>query len=319
MKAAETPRAAARAARAQFEALFEGRVTNAIYPLLRIGLGLVFLTRHSDWLRPWFDLEHHGAVRGLMFYDSEPRLPALRSPWLLGVALGTTATRALVGLRTVLSLTLLLGVQARASAALLGAVSLTLLAADRYRYYHHLFLLYVALLWLSLAPIDARFTLRHATSWLRRRVRGSIDAERAVALGGSPAWPLQFLRALTLSVYAAAGISKLHADWFRGEALRQLELAGLLGGALWEAIANVLGYSGVALSACVFELGVCFLLCLRVTRRGAVLGAIAFHAGISACMPVFSFGAQMTVLLMTFLVTRHREAGSSAGANSKLA
>jgi hypothetical protein len=39
---------------------------------------------------------------------------------------------------------------------------------------------------------------------------------------------------------------------------------------------------------------------LRRTRLLAIFGGLAFHAGISACMPVYSFGAQMAVLLFAF-------------------
>lgn len=291
-----------RAARARFESCFDGHASPWIYDALRIGLALVFLVRQADWLRPWLPLEHHKSVHGLLFYESAPMGPALRSPWLVGAALSTTVTRALIVLRTALSFTLLLGVRARLSAALLGGVSLALVAADRYRYFHHLFLLYVALLWLSLAPIGERFTWSQALAWARRHF-GGADVE-PLRVNPPAAWPLQLLRALTLSVYAAAGFSKLNASWLRGDALRDLELVRLLDGRAWELLRNLLGYSGIAWLACTFELAVCLLLCIPITRRAAVLAAMGFHAGISACMPVFSFGAQMSVLLLSFLSER---------------
>ncbi|MGC4095290.1 MAG: HTTM domain-containing protein [Polyangiaceae bacterium] len=293
---------AVRLGAARFDGCFAGAVGSWVYDALRVGLALLFVVRHADWLRPWLDLEHHRSVYGLMFYDSQPTPPLLRSPWLLGVAFGTSATRALVLLRTLLSFTLLLGVRARLSAALLGGVSLLLLAADRYRYFHHLFLLYVALSWLSLAPIGQRFTLLGALRWVRHRALGEVLTRRVTT--ASPAWPLQLLRALTLSVYAAAGVSKLNENWLQGNALRELEFVGVLTGGAWHLLRNALGYSGVAWAACAFELGVCLLLCLRVTRRVAVLSAWGFHASISACMPVYSFGAQMALLLLTFVGER---------------
>lgn len=291
-----------RAARARFESCFDGHASPWIYDALRIGLALVFLVRQADWLRPWLPLEHHKSVHGLLFYESAPMAPALRSPWLVGAALSTTVTRALIVLRTALSFTLLLGVRARLSAALLGGVSLALVAADRYRYFHHLFLLYVALLWLSLAPIGERFTWRQVLARARRQL-GRVDA-RPLDASAPAAWPLQLLRALTLSVYAAAGFSKLNVGWLRGDVLRDLELVRLLDGRAWELLRNLLGYSGIAWLACTFELAVCLLLCVPITRRAAVLAAMGFHAGISACMPVFSFGAQMSVLLLSFLSER---------------
>ena len=103
--------------------LFAGRVDGRIYTLLRIGTALVFLVRHSDWLRPWVFLEHHRFVRGLMFLDSSPAEPRLMSPLLAGFSLGDGATRALVLARTALSVLLLLGVRAQLSAGLLASAT----------------------------------------------------------------------------------------------------------------------------------------------------------------------------------------------------
>ena len=64
-------------ARERFESCFAGQVRSSVYAVLRIGLALVFIARHADWLRPWLSLEHHRSVFGLMFYDSEPSAPAL--------------------------------------------------------------------------------------------------------------------------------------------------------------------------------------------------------------------------------------------------
>ena len=120
----------------------------------------------------------------------------------------------------------------------------------------------------------------------------------------SAAWPLQLLRALTLSVYFAAGVSKLTPSFLRGDALRQLEDVRLLEGPFWLWSRDFLGYRGVALLSCAFELTLPCLLAWRFTRRPAVVAALAFHAGISASMPVYSFGVQMAVLLLCFWTER---------------
>jgi len=291
---------------ARFDRLFDGAVPSVVYAALRIALSAVFLVRNSDWLRPFVFLEHHRYVHGLMFYDSAPLAPALESPWLLGVALSTPLTRLLVGVRTALSIALLLGVRAQLSAALLGLVSLTLVAADRYRYYHHLYLLYISVLWLSLAPIGARWTLARGVRWLLEQWKRRSRTPALAIPQMSAAWPLQLLRALTLSVYVAAGVSKLTPSFLRGDALRELEGVQLLEGSVWLWSRDFLGYRGVALLSCAFELTLPCVLCFRSTRRPAVVAALVFHVGISASMPVYSFGVQMAALLLCFWVERVR-------------
>jgi hypothetical protein len=284
--------------------LFEGTTRSFVYSSLRIGTAAIFLVRHSDWLRPWVFLEHHRFVRGLMFLEPSPLEPRLISPILPGFSLGDGATRALVVARTVLSVLLLLGVRARLSAALLGFVSYLLLVADRYRYYHHLHLLYVSLLFLALAPIGSSLSLENGVRRLLGLLRGSgfkgtgTSAPRLVA--ETPAWPLQLIRALVIGVYVAAGVSKVDASWLNGDALRELERFWVLKGPFWEWVRDAVGHTTVARLALVTELALPLGLMLRPTRRLAILGGWAFHAGISASMPVYSFGIQMSLFLLAF-------------------
>lgn len=291
--------------------LFEGCVASWVYAALRIGLAALLLVRHADWLRPWVFLEHHRFVRGLMFLDTQPLEPRLSSPLIPGLTLGEASTHALVYARTALAVLLLLGVRARASAALLALASYALLASDRYRYYHHLQLLYVGIAWLALAPIGASWSVERLArrAWDVVRGRGS-NAPTAVTTASfdSPLWPLQLIRALVLSVYAAAGVSKLESGWLSGEVLRHLERFHVLSGVVWETARNLVGYAGVAKLACVTELLLPIVLALKPTRRLAIVMGFAFHAGISACMPVYTFGAQMSVLLIAFWPVARREA-----------
>lgn len=273
--------------------LFEGAVPAWVYAAMRVGLALIFLVRHADWLRPWLYFEHHRSVHGLAFLDSSARPPVLSSPLVPGLALSVTVTRALVYARTGLSVLLLLGVRARASAALLAFISYLLLAADRYRYFHHLHLLYVAIAWMAFTPLGDRWSVESALARLFRR-------EPSPRVVTSPLWPLQLIRALVSSVYAAAGVSKLDWVWLSGDTLRRLEQFGVLEGSAWSAIHAVFGYAGVAWLACLTELALVPLLLLRRTRRLAVLLALGFHAAISASMPVYTFGAQLAVLLLAF-------------------
>jgi hypothetical protein len=286
------------------DGLFCGSVATAVYPALRVGLASIFLVRHADWLRPWVFLEHHRFVRGLMFLESGAAAePALISPMIPGFSLGDSATRWLVYARTLLAVLLLLGVRARAAALGLALVSYALLAADRFRYYHHLHLLYVSIAFLALAPIGASLSVERIAARLLRRVRGLPDVT-ATSSTTSPAWPLQLVRALVIGVYTAAFASKLDSSFLRGDVLRGLERFNVLKGEFWELVRDFAGYRGVATLAGIAEIALPLLLLLRPTRRLAVLLALGFHAGISACMPVYSFGAQMAVLLVAFLPRR---------------
>jgi hypothetical protein len=281
--------------------LFEGSVRRSIYSTLRIGTALIFLVRHADWLRSWVFLEHHRFVRGLMFLEPSVAEPRLVSPIIQGLSLGDGTTRALVFARTLLSVFLLLGVRARLSAGLLGVVSYVLLLADRYRYYHHLHLLYVSLVFLALAPIGSSLSVENGVKRLLAKFRpGAPAPSSSSSFAAAPVWPLQLIRALVIGVYVAAGISKMNSSFIAGDALRELERFYVLKGPLWELIRDPVGYAWVARLSLLAEVSLAVGLMLRPTRRIAVVGGWAFHAGISSCMPVYSFGAQMALLLLAF-------------------
>jgi hypothetical protein len=274
-------------AKRRLDRTFSGEVGGAIYDLLRVVIAAIFVVRHSDWLRPVLFLEHHRFVRGLLFLDGGTTEPRLSSPLLLGFSLSPGLNDALVYLRTALSLGLLLGIRVPIVAGGLAMVSYVLLAADRYRYYHHLFLLYVVVACLALCPSPTRFSAEYA---LRR---GALPQ-------AWPAWPLQLIRALVMSVYLAAGVSKLNAPWLRGETLADLARLDLTRGAAFELAERWIGFAGIAQLSCATELALPLLLALPATRRAGVLLAWAFHLGISLSMPVYSFGAQMAVLVLAF-------------------
>jgi hypothetical protein len=238
-----------------------------------------------------------------MFLEPSAAEPRLLSPIIQGFSLGDGTTRALVFARTLLSVFLLLGVRARLSAGLLGVVSYTLLLADRYRYYHHLHFLYVSLLFLALAPIGSSLSVEHAVKRLLTRLRHGAPSSPSLWLASTPFWPLQLLRALVIGVYVAAGISKMNSSFIAGDALRELERFHVLKGPLWELIRDPVGYAWVARLSLLAEVCLPAGLMLRPTRRIAVVGGWVFHAGISSCMPVYSFGALMALLLLAFWPT----------------
>jgi hypothetical protein len=272
--------------------LFRGQVSPWYYAALRIALAALFIVRHSDWLAPWFNLNHHRWVDGLDFSWSIERSPYLVSPLVPGLALGERSTFWLVQARTALSFALLVGLRARLAAVLLVAASYALLAADRYRYFHHLHLLYLSIGWSAFGPLDARLSLER---WLRRRF-APIDRPATC-----PLWSLQLLRGLVVSVYLASALSKLDPAWLSGESLELLARLGMLGGPVWTELQGLLGFAGVARLTCATELAIPLALMLPRTRPWAIAGALVFHAFISASMSVGTFGAQMALLLLAFV------------------
>jgi HTTM domain len=281
------------------DALFRGEVTPWVYVTLRVGLATIFLVRHSDWLRPWVFLDHHRWVNVLDFLWSSETPPYLVSPLVPGLVLGATITFWLVHTRTVLAVLLLLGVRAQLSAALLAVVSYLLFASDRYHYFHHLHFLYVSIAWLAFCPVGDRWSLDRAVvrGWtkLRQRAVGAMTLPAT-----SPLWPLQLIRAFVVSIYLAAGSSKLAGAWLRGETLELLRRFHVVQGPTWAKMEAMLGFGGVAKLTCLIELTLPVFLVFRPTRRWAVVGAMIFHALISASMMVSTFGAQMAVLLTAF-------------------
>jgi hypothetical protein len=268
--------AALKAFPAFVDRLFVGSVPGWVYVWLRVSLASLFLVRHSDWLEPLLALEHHHWVDGLEFAWSAAAEPALSSPLGLAPALNEPATTVLVWLRTLLAFLLLFGLRARLAAASLAIVSYVLMASDRYHYFHHLHQFYLALLWLSLAPIERR------------------------SAGLAPIWPLQLLRAFVVGIYLASGLAKLSPGWWSGEVLETLQRVGTVSGAGFDLAAKTLGVSAVAKLTVLVEIAVALLLCLPPTRRAAVVLGIFFHAAIEASMDVSTFSAQMVVLLVAF-------------------
>jgi hypothetical protein len=189
--------------------------------------------------------------------------------------------------------------------------------------YHSDQLLVLHVLVLAVAPAADAFSLD-----ARRRERAGEPA--VLALHWRYGWPIRLLCALTVTVYALAGIAKLAAhglSWAVGDALRaqiakdalrkQLlgEDAGLLGAWVWRNpwVATVIGVTTL-----VMELGApLFLLLGRRASRGWALFAFAMHWGVYAIMGI-TFRYQLTgVTFAPFfaaerLLDRWRRESSSA-------
>jgi hypothetical protein len=278
--------------------MFDGEVSPWPYALYRMAIAAVVLVRTTDVLRPLLPLLHHAWVAGLEY---DPRVekvapPALRSPLVPGLTIPDALALVLVWARTILAALLLLGVRVRTVAFALMVVGLGLMAADRYRYFHHILLLYVGVGWLALAPGADRLGVMqlghrrwHAEAWV-------------------PRWPLQLMRLFTMSVYLAAGTAKLSSDWLSGKTLAQLTALGLVGGRPWQWLVAHVGASPLAIGIAGAELGLPVLLAAPRTRLGGVVLGVALHAGISTAMSVSTFGVEMVLLLSLFLPWPERAA-----------
>ncbi len=264
--------------------LLGGETSARPYALIRIGLAtLVLLRTHVVDLLP---MDHHSWVPGWLEYHpshDRPAAPALHSPLGFFPALSPTLTAALTWARTGLAALLLLGLRPRVVAGLLALVGYSLMAADRYRYLHHLHLLWTSVALLALCPADGRLALRSPRRELVVR------------------WPLQLLRLHALAAWGYAGLAKLNGPWLRGETLRDLHGAGLVDGPVVDAAAAALGWSGLAWGVALVELGLPLVLAMPRTRLIGVALAVPFHLGIETSVMVSTFGATMLVLTVSFL------------------
>lgn len=272
-------------ARNAFDACFDGCVDGRIYGALRIGFALLFLLRSADFTRPWLLLDHYEWVDGFDFSWSIEQGPYLVSPLIPGLVLSARATWLAVRARFALGLLLLLGIRLRWTAVALTLLSYALLFADRYRYFHHLHVLYLGIAWLALSPA---------------RPGEGVDRR--------PAWQLQVLRSAVLGIYLASGSAKLGADWWSGDSLAVLAHLHQVSGKVWTMSLRGFGYGGLAKLVCLTELSLVLLLCQRATRRWGVVLGLIFHCLVSCVLPVSTFGATMALLLASFWPTRVRSA-----------
>jgi hypothetical protein len=274
-------------------ALWRGETSPWAYVVLRVGLAALVLARTTDWLRPLVAMDHHAWSHGLD-HTAVGAAPALISPLFSFLpSLGPDAPLALGVVRTALAIALLLGVRPRITAAALALVGYGMMALDRYRYFHHLHLLWLAVALLALAPSDARLSI------LPRR----LDAV--------PRWPLQLVRAQVLVAYAAAGIAKLSPAWLSGALLRFWAEQRNVEGPIAALIETHAAPAAIAIT--IVELALVPLLAIPRARPLGIALAVALHAGIESSMVVSTFGATMLLLVTAFLPWDQRLAVTATG------
>jgi hypothetical protein len=203
-----------------------------------------------------------------------------------GLALPATAVAALCIARTLCVVLFTVGVvttKAGVTASVLGYV---VLAQNVMGYVNTLHLLLLGMLVLAVSGAGSRFALQSEPA---------IDAPSALLL----------VRGLVVSVYAWSGLAKLNGSWLRGDALTQLHDAGIVRGALSEAlVTSALGRVVVAGGVAATELALGPLLLWPRTRGAAVVIALLLHSLLEASIHPDFFGFAMAVLLLSFVEPR---------------
>lgn len=275
--------------------------------LIRVGLCLVMLLRHEDFLRGFIHFEHHEWGPGPEFGPQSlaRASPSFAAPLVRGFDALLPWSGVLCRLRLALTVLLLVGLFPRLNAFLLALVSWSLFAADGFRYLHHLLILYVSILFLAFPQQEPAAADR----------TGILQLPCA----------LRVLRAHVMVVYLAAGLAKLNAPWLSGRTIAALHEHGFIKGALFDAGVSATGVQGLAIGACATELLVPVLLFFRKTRLVGALLAVALHVAIHETMLVATFGGTMLVLLLSFLPCaaerdiRPNEGGAPAVERTRLA
>ena len=262
--------------------------------LVRLALGF-FLFRQA-----LHDVEHEAVwgYFGTRFHI--PIVPESLVPSTIGFGAIEAALLALGAL-------VVAGLAARPALLLSGIGGIFLLLADRMRYHHHIYTLYVMALLVAFMPCDR--------SWARGR-RFAADDER---LG--PLWAVRLLQLQLTLIYLTSGGSKLlDADWRSGVVLadrivRYGSRAIALGvpHALVDFLRSPLGGHLMAKGTIATELGLAVLLWVPRTRRLAAWAGIIFHVTIDLTTGVDVF-SWLSILILYLFATYETPSGSPSAA-----
>lgn len=189
------------------------------------------------------------------------------------------------------ALCLMLGIKARAAAALFFVLFTWTELIEKAAYLNHYYLVSLLSALLALVRTDQRLAL-----WPEQGARRPAVAH------------LWLFRSQLMVVYAFASLAKWNADWLlRGEPLaiwlqahHHLALVGP-----WLArreVAIMMSWAGMLFDACIWA-----LILYPRTRRPALLVALAFHVSVWALFPIGVFSWVMLVSLTLFLPARWPE------------
>jgi hypothetical protein len=203
-----------------------------------------------------------------------------------GLALPAAAVAALCIARTLCVVLFTVGVGTTEAGVTASALGYVVLAQNVMGYVNTLHLLLLGMLVLAVGDAGSRFALRPEPA---------VDAPSA----------LQLVRGMVVSVYAWSGLAKLNGSWLRGDALAQLHDAGIVRGALADAlVTSALGRMIVAGGVAATELVLGPLLLWHRTRAAAVVIALLLHALLEVSVHPDFFGFAMAALLLSFVEPR---------------
>jgi hypothetical protein len=244
---------------------------------MRIGTGIIFLLRTTPLLAPFRIefLQHTFPLFG--WPDGSFRAPL----WGLGLPDGLVV--ALCMARTLAALGFTLGLFSRVCGIAAGLLGYLVLAQDEFTYVQTLHLIFGSTCLLGLTDCGSMLALRP-------------DRPR------SPNSSLWLMQVWVVSVYAWAGLAKLHADWLDGRALGLFQQAGAIRGPLPDMLLSTPALRAwVARGIAGVEIGLGPALLLGRTRKTALVIAYGLHLGIQLAAHPDMFSLQMGVLLLSFL------------------
>jgi hypothetical protein len=185
---------------------------------------------------------------------------ALRVPAMWSAYPPRTVIFLLIAVWVAAALGLGLGLAPRVSAAVLAGCVVTTFLLDQQLYSNNLYLLGLLVFLLALADSGA--------AWI---IRGRRRRERV------PAFPVFLLLAILPIVYGFAGLSKINPQWLSGGIVLGSLRDGFL--ALPAGLRTVEVMRGIAAITIVAEVVVALGLLVPRTRRIALAGGLALHAG----------------------------------------
>lgn len=258
---------------------------------IRILAGLLGTHNFGIWL--WASSEFFGADA---WYGAAAarRLTSAVGAWSPLWNLPLPAVRAVLTAGLVASIALAAGIGARASAAAVWLIGLSVAhrAAPALFGFDQIWMM--LLLYLSFAPSDATWSLaaflRHG-HW--RAARRSVSANVA----------LRLIQIHLCVVYLFAGLSKLRGDaWWNGTAFwgaianAEYQTVDLTWLADWPVVVNLCTHGIVA-----FELAYCVLVWRPGWRSVLLAAALALHLGIGLCLGMMTFGLAMIAANLAFV------------------
>ncbi|HEY1584433.1 MAG TPA: HTTM domain-containing protein [Polyangia bacterium] len=262
--------------------------------LVRLALGF-FLFRQA-----LHDVEHETTWG---YFGTRFHIPIVPEAWVPST-MGFAAIEAAL---LTLGALVVVGIASRAALFASGVGGIYLLFADRMRYHHHIYTLYLMALLVAFLPCDR--------SWARGR-RFAADDERT-----GPLWAMRLLQLQLTIIYITSATTKLlDADWRSGRVLADRvvrygsrAIARGVPHAIIDFLRSPLGGQLMAKGAIATELGLAVALWHPRTRRVAAWGGMLFHVTIDLTTGVDIF-SWLSILILYLFATYETPSGSPSAA-----